>query len=200
MIRTLRALPAMLFLPALVVACGTEKAGADPAELGSRARALGIAPELVYATEAPGYTLARQSVGVYGDDGFSAVYVSQKEGRQLQLTVDRGTMTADSCPDQPVGDSSGASTTCVRDGDSWYRSTGERREYAVPKEGFVIRLSGDGMPRDVLRVAARQLHRPSADELDALLPPAPAGGGPVERGDLPSVGDGAPGNDVDAGG
>ncbi|MFF3942518.1 hypothetical protein [Streptomyces phaeofaciens] len=78
----------------------------------------------MYATEAPGHILARQSVGVYGGDGFSAVHVSRKEG-------------------------------------------------------------------NVLRAAARWLPRPSADEWDAPLPPAPAGGGPVERGDLPSVGDGA---------
>ncbi|MET9059735.1 hypothetical protein ABZX99_18140 [Streptomyces antibioticus] len=201
MIRTVRALPVLLLLPALAVACGTETAaGADPAELASRARALGIAPEHVYVTDASGYTLAQQSVGVFGDDGFSAVYVSQKEGKQLQLSVDRGSMTAESCPEQPVGDSSGTATTCVRDGDFWFRSAGERREFAVPKEGFVIHLGGEGVPRDVLREAAENLHRPSADELDALLPPATGRGEPVERGDLPSEGDGAPDNSVGEGG
>ncbi|MCX4765753.1 hypothetical protein OG562_33210 [Streptomyces sp. NBC_01275] len=200
MIRTVRALPVLLLIPALLAGCGTEKSGADPAELSSRAEALGIAPELVYTTEAPGYSLAQQSVGVYGDDGFSAVYFSQKNGAQLQLAVDRGSMTADTCPQEPVAGSSETAVVCTRDGDAYYRSAGERSEYAVPKNGFVIRISGEGVPRDVLRQAARNAHRPSADELDALLPSAPAAGEPVERGDLPSTGDGAPDNNVGAGG
>lgn len=216
------ALPAVLLLPLLLTACGTQDANtagtantagaastadpADPAELGKRAQALGIAPEAVYAIEAPGYTLAQQSVGVFGGDGFSAAYFSPKNGTQLQLTVDRRAMTADSCANQ----SSGASASCTRDGDAWYRSTGQHTEYTVAKEEFVIRIGGAGVPRDVLREAAHGVHRPSADELDALLPPAPAGAGPtettptetapVERGDLPSEGDGAPRNDVGVGG
>ncbi|MFE0416557.1 hypothetical protein [Streptomyces tendae] len=55
--------------------------------------------------------------------------------------------------------------------------------------------------RDVLRAAALAAHRPDAAETDALLPsvePAPAT--PVERGDLPPFGDGAPDNHVDVGG
>ncbi|WP_426568295.1 hypothetical protein [Streptomyces canus] len=201
MIRTVRALPALLLAPVLLTACGSEEAGAaDPAELKARAQALGIAPELVHITEAPGYTLAQQSVGVYGGDGFSATYVSQQNGTQLTLTVDRGTMTAETCPTQPPADPSGTRAECTRDGDAWYRGGGGGAEYVVPKEGFLIRIGGTGVPRDVLREAAREVHRPSADELDALLPPAPAGGTPVERGDLPPVGDGAPDNDVDAGG
>ncbi|MFI7499724.1 hypothetical protein ACIBVL_14740 [Streptomyces sp. NPDC049687] len=206
MIRALRALPALSLLPLLpllLTACGDEHAGAaaDPAELSARAQALGIAPELVYTTDVPGYTLAQQSVGVYGDDGFSASYFSSKSGKFFQLAVDRDTFTATNCPDQPVPGTDGASTTCVRDGDNWYRTTDGRSEYAVPKKNLVIRLSGDGVPRDDLRAAAEHAHRPTADELDDLLPAAPAGGGePVERGDLPSVGDGAPNNDVGAGG
>lgn len=204
MIRTVRALPALLLAPALLAACGTQDAGAaDPAELNARARALGIAPELVHTTEAPGYTLAQQSVGVYGGDGFSATYVSQDNGTQLHLTVDRGTMTAGTCPTQPPADSSGTRATCTRDGDAWYRGGGQRTEYVLPKKGFLIRIGGEGLPRDVLREAAHQAHRPTADELDTLLPPAPAApsdNGPVERGDLPPVGDGAPDNDANAGG
>jgi hypothetical protein len=201
MIRTVRALPALLLTSVLLTACGSEEAGAaDPAEVEARARALGIAPEFVHVTEASGYTLAQQSVGVYGGDGFSATYVSQQNGTQLTLTVDRGTMTAETCPTQPPVDSSGTRAECTRDGDAWYRGGGGGAEYVLPKEGYLIRIGGSGVPRDVLREAAREVHRPSADELDALLPPAPAGGTPVERGDLPPVGDGAPDNDVDAGG
>ncbi|MGX1273066.1 hypothetical protein [Streptomyces phaeoluteigriseus] len=201
MIRTVRLLPALLLGPVLLTACGSERAGeADPAELASRARAFGVDPELVYATEAPGHTLAQQSVGVYGGDGFSATYVSRQKGTQVQLTVDRGKMTAATCAQQPGAESSATPVACARDGDAWYRSSGRWAEYAVPKEDFVIRVGGTNVPRDVLREAAEHLHRPSADELDTLLPSAPAGGEPVERGDLPPVGDGAPDNDVDAGG
>jgi hypothetical protein len=199
MIRTLRALPVLLPALVLLTACGSEDAGAaDPAELASRARASGIAPELVYAVEAPGYTLAQQSVGVYGGDGFSATYVSRENGTQLRLTVDRGTVTADTCASQPTA--TGARAVCARDGDLWYRDAGQESEYAVPKKGFVIRVGGTGVPRDVLRDAARTVHRPSADELDALLPAGSAGGGPAERGDLPETGDGAPYDPPAAGG
>ncbi|MEU0116486.1 hypothetical protein ABZ137_23025 [Streptomyces bobili] len=91
MIRTVRLLPVLLGT-VLLTGCGSERADeADPAELALRARASGIAPELVYTTDAPGHTLAQQSVGVYGDDGFSATYVSRQKGTQVQLTVDRGT-------------------------------------------------------------------------------------------------------------
>jgi hypothetical protein len=186
---------ALLFLPALLTACGTEKKGAaDPAELASRARALGIAPQHVYALEAPsGYVLAQQSVGVYGGDGFSAVYFSRESGgRQIQLTVDRGTMTDGTCPTAPAA-SSGEPAVCERDGDSWYRVSGQHREYAVPKKGHVLRVSTQGdVSRAVLREAALGAHRPGAGELEALLPDAPSGAVPTERGDLPPVGDGAP--------
>ncbi|MGV9942844.1 hypothetical protein [Streptomyces sp. NPDC003401] len=204
MIRTARLFPALLLGSVLLTACGSEHAGAadpaDPAELASRAQALGIAPEAVYTTDAPGHTLAQQSVGVLGDDGFSAVYVSSRKGTQVRLGVDRGTMTDATCERRTGTEEATTPVTCVRDGDAWYRSAGQWAEYAVPKEDFVIRVGGTDVPRDVLREAVDHLRRPSADELDTLLPSAPAGGEPVERGDLPSFGDGAPDNDVDAGG
>ncbi|AQS66895.1 hypothetical protein [Streptomyces pactum] len=217
MIRPTRVLPVLLLAPLLLTACGSEKADADPAsgsstrsaeaadqgELDARAQALGIAPELVYVTEAPGFSLARQSVGVLGDDGFSATWVSGETGAQLRLSVDRGSITAATCPGQPVGDMSGERTTCERDGDAWYRTGAGRHEYAVLEEGHVVRVSGeaDAVPRDVLREAALAAHRPDAAEAAGLLPSAePAPSAPVERGDLPPFGDGAPDNSVDAGG
>jgi hypothetical protein len=210
MIRVARVLP-LLLLPLLLASCGSEKAGAgadsgtgsaaDPAELAARAGALGVAPELVYATEVPGFTVAQQSVGVYGGDGFSAAYSSQETGTHFELFVDRGTLTAENCPKQPVGEVSGDDrATCERDGDAWYRKTGGHREYAIPRDGHVVRLSGDAntVDRAVLRTAAEAAHQPNATELAALLPPAPAGAAtePVERGDLPPVGDGAPNNEA----
>ncbi|MFJ5772852.1 hypothetical protein [Streptomyces sp. NPDC093094] len=198
----------LLLAPLLLTACGTErKAGAPAApasraELASRSKPLGIAPEHVYAIEAPpGFVLARQSVGVFGGDGFSAAYVdSGSGGGRITLTVDRGTMTAANCPTLPAA-SSGEPAACERDGDAWYRVSGARREYAVPKEGHVLRLAAEGdVPRDALREAALGAHRPGGDELDALLPETPAATGPLERGDLPPAGDGAPDNSVGAGG
>ncbi|MFJ6074218.1 hypothetical protein ACIQFU_25870 [Streptomyces sp. NPDC093065] len=217
MIRHARVLPALLLAPLLLTACGSEKAGADRpsgspsaaapdtggSELTARARAMGVAPELVYVTEAPGFTLAQQSVGVLGDEGFSATWVDGETNALLLLAVDRGTITAGTCPEQPVGDMSGEHTTCERDGSTWYRTGAGRHEYALPEKGHVVRVSAetDAVPRDVLRAAALAAHRPDAAETDRLLPSAdPAPATPVERGDLPRYGDGAPDNRVDMGG
>ena len=207
MIPTVRSLPLLLLAPLLLTACGSERSGqgetrddgAPTAELVARAGALGIAPELVYVTGAPGFTLARQSVGVYGGDGFSATYVSRQEGGQLRLYVDRGTMSAAEC-------AAGQQMCELVEEGVWYRSGRGTHEYAVVKEDHVVRLEGDAdVSRDVLHEAAREAHRPSGEEVTELLPPAPADDGaaptgPVERGDLPPDGDGAPRNDVDAGG
>ncbi|WP_108987658.1 hypothetical protein [Streptomyces coelicoflavus] len=227
MIRHARVLPVLLLAPLLLTACGSEKADAgapsgaasatvveetpdeSPAEapgegeLTVRAQAMGVAPELVYVTEAPGFTLAEQSVGVLGDDGFSATWVDGDTNALLRLAVDRGSITAGTCPGQPVGDMSGEHTTCERDGDAWYRTGAGRHEYALPEEGHVVRVSAeqDAVPRDVLRAAALAAQRPDAAETDRLLPSAePAPATPVERGDLPPFGDGAPDNRVDEGG
>jgi hypothetical protein len=210
MTRTPRVLSPLLLLPVLLTGCGTEKAGstastpaADQAEIAAKAKALGIAPELVYVTEVPGFTLAQQSVGVSGDDGFSASYWSRETGAVLRLWVDRGTMTADSCPKQPVAEGApGDKTTCTRDGAAWYRRAGQQSEYAVPKKDHIVWIAADPrVPRGTLRKAALAARHPSAAELATLLPStAPTATAPVERGDLPTAGDGAPNNDVGVGG
>ncbi|WP_460070667.1 hypothetical protein [Streptomyces sp. YKOK-I1] len=84
---------------------------------------------------------------MYGDDGFSASWFSRKAGASFRLAVDRATFTAADCPDQPVPGTDGPSTTCVRDGDAWYRTTDGHSEYALPEKGLVVRVSGDGVPR-----------------------------------------------------
>ncbi|MEV8593123.1 hypothetical protein [Streptomyces sp. NPDC052012] len=218
MIRLSRVLPLVLsaVAPLVLAGCGSEKSGGTEAEagaragvsreLGVRARALGVAPELVYVTEVPGFRLAQQSVGVFGGDGFSATYVSRQDGRQIRLTVDRGSVADAGC-----GTTRAA---CERDGEGiWYRGGGGgQQEYLVAGAGHVVRVQGDaGVPRDVLREAARDVHRPAGDEVAEVLPPTGPGDAqapdapsaptaPVERGDLPPDGDGAPRNDVDAGG
>ncbi|MFF8726102.1 membrane lipoprotein [Streptomyces sp. NPDC015171] len=183
MIRTARAaLPLLALLPALLTACGTGKAGSgdgrDPApaavsrsEADARLRASGIAPELVYLTEAPGFTLAEQSVGVNGDDGFSVAYWA-KDGAVLHLYAERG--SAADCPEGYV---------C-----------------RAPAKGRVVRISGEKVAPGVLRRAADAVHRPAPEELAAILPPARTATAPVERGDLPAYGDGAPDNSVGEGG
>ncbi|MGW0843681.1 hypothetical protein ACWD26_26750 [Streptomyces sp. NPDC002787] len=221
MFRTARVLPPLALLPLLLLtACGNEKVvavGREPlaphpgrAELHARAEALGLAPGLVYVTESPGFVLARQSVGVYGDDGFSAAYWSRKNSAQLLLLVDRGTMTAESCPEQPLGQGSGEPVGCERDGDAWYRTSAGQHEYAVPADGHLVRVSAvtSAVDREVLRAAALAAHRADDGELAFLLPPTgphdkpppSRDGTPIQRGDLPPVGDGAPNNEVGASG
>ncbi|WP_436954367.1 membrane lipoprotein [Streptomyces sp. SudanB182_2057] len=201
MIRAARALPLLLVLPALLTACGTEKArsGPEPAATGSesltsgtaptasaagssrqpasaapgqaemdeRLRGLGIAPEFVYVTEIPGFTLAQQSIGVNGDDGFSVAYWA-KDGAVLHLYAERG--SAADCPRDHV---------C-----------------RAPAKGQVVRLYGEKVASDVLRRAADALHRPTPGELVPLLPSPRTATAPVQRGDLPPNGDGAPDNSV----
>ncbi|WP_077797860.1 hypothetical protein [Streptomyces sp. JHA26] len=223
MIRHVRVLPPLLLAPLLLTACGTEGPAGDPVaaaasaeaasaaaeevfltpnELRNRAEALGIAPELVYVTRTSDLTLARQSVGVLGDDGFSATYLVDGSGALLRLSVERGSMTEGTCRSLPVGDDTGGRAVCERDGEAWYRTGGGQHEYALPKNGHVVRLSAeDDVPREVLDRAAEAVHRPDAAEAAATLPsPRPAATAPVERGDLPPFGDGAPDNSVDMGG
>jgi hypothetical protein len=201
-------LPVTAAASVVLAGCGTETAGggADRAELEARARAAQVAIENVYVTEVPGYELAKQSVGVLGGDGFSATYVKQGAGAQIRLGVDRGSMDAASCPKIPVGVGSGGmggAVDCVRDGESWYRTSGTEHEYATEVDGRLVRLNADtaAVDRDTLRKAAEAAHAASDAELDDVLPPAREDAGqPVERGDLPPAGDGAPNNEVDAGG
>lgn len=227
MLRTARMLLPLALLSLPLTACGTEKvvvAGREPlatapvrAELHARAKALGFAPGLVYVTEAPGFTLARQSIGVYGHDGFSSAYRSRRNSAQLLLLVDRGTMTAESCPEQPLGQDTGEPVSCERDGDAWYRISAGQHEYAVPGAGHVVRVSAvtTMVDRTALRTAALSAHPPTDSELAQLLPPGhdtfppphggkvpspPPHGMPNGRGDLPPVGDGAPNNEVGASG
>ncbi|MEU8891783.1 hypothetical protein [Streptomyces sp. NPDC048442] len=197
---------AVLLLPLLLAGCGTETFGAskDIDQSGLKKRAGESALEHVYVTEIPGFTLAAQSVGVIGDDGFSGTYVSSSGGGQIQLSVDRGTLPADGC------------AGCTKEGDNWYSSAGGESAYQRAEGGHVVRLTGSGgADRATVKAAAEKAHHASPEEMDAVLPEArseggavvergdqPAGrsGPPVERGDLPPVGDGAPRNDVGASG
>ncbi|MFJ2646778.1 hypothetical protein ACIO1C_08660 [Streptomyces sp. NPDC087420] len=221
-----RSLRAPLLLPALTLVlasagCGTEKAGtaddggkpkasADPtpptarpivdrSELEARARYSQSAIELIRVTDVAGFAVAPQSAGVLGDDGFHSVYVTPRGGTQIELAVERGTLTASTCPGTPIGGTGGV-VACEKDGAAWYRTSGQLHEYARPEDGHVVRLTArrHTVDRDTLRRAAAAARPANDAELDALLPKnLPTA--PVERGDLPPVGDGAPNNSVPEG-
>lgn len=210
-VRTATALALALLLTASA-GCGTEPApdaraaGAsgsaapapDRAELEARAAALQTVAEHVWVTEAPGFALARQSVGVLGDDGFGSAYTAPDGGR-IQLSVERRPHASADCTD-----AAGPATTCERDGEQWYRASESGHAYAREQDGLVVTLSGtrQEVNRETLRAAALAAHRADDRELDEVLPPLGGSSGqqPVERGDLPPVGDGAPNNDVGASG
>ncbi|MGW7482465.1 hypothetical protein ACWGH8_28175 [Nonomuraea muscovyensis] len=163
----------------LVPACGV-----DPALSASaidRAVRQGVAPDLMYVVRLPGYELAEQSVGVVGEEGFGAFYTSSEGGR-VELRIERGAYTC--------------SGTCERDGNGWYTVRDGRQEYVAVRGGFHLRLISDvgQVDRSVLRDAAEGAHR--APSTGTPSPPP----SPVERGDLPSPGDGAPDNSVGPGG
>ncbi|MFJ9293646.1 hypothetical protein [Streptomyces asoensis] len=184
MMRTARALLPFLLLPVLVTGCGTDDEGgtrdtrpgaaADASGLDAAARAWGVAPELVRITDVHGFTVEPQSVGAYGHGGFAAVYRSDTGTARFGLFGERGTLTAQSCPRQPLVDGSDERVTCERDGDAWYRKAGDHHEYAVPADGVLIRLSADvdKVGRATLRKAAESAHRPDPAELAELLPAA----------------------------
>ncbi|MGW1292306.1 hypothetical protein [Streptomyces sp. NPDC002533] len=207
-----------LVLALTATGCGTEpapdiraagpsgSAGPAPgrAELEARAAALQTVVEHVWVTESAGFALARQSVGVLGDDGFGSVY-TDPDGKQIRLSVERLPHADADCTDGPAsGSDQEPLVTCEQDGERWYRATETGHAYAREQGDLVVTLSGtrQDVDRATLRAAALAAHRADDYELDQVLPPAGEASGrqPVERGDLPPVGDGAPNNEVGASG
>ncbi len=180
----------------VVSGCGSE------ASLGQsvldQVRRQGAAPELIYALDLPGYQLAEQSAGVIGNDGFGAFYFSGSA--RVQLRVDRGTFSDALCADTPLMDAEPASAPvrCERDEVGWYRSGGGRHEYTAVRADHFIRLNGGigEVDRTVLKAAVAGARHAVPDGSGTSSPPP----GPVERGDLPTSGDGAPNNEVGPGG
>ncbi|MEU1518005.1 hypothetical protein ABZ490_38670 [Streptomyces sp. NPDC005811] len=173
MMRPARALLPLLLLPVLLTGCGAGEDGGAAAGLDDAARDWGVEPELVHVTEVSGYRVFQASVGEY-DGQFAAAYRSEKGAATFGLFVDHGTLTAENCTEQPLGEGSGEQVTCEHDGDAWYRTAGARHEYAVPDDGVVVHLIADtdDVDRAVLRQAAEAVHRPDDAELAALLPAA----------------------------
>lgn len=183
----------------------TPTGAAEPADaeaIATRAGALGIAPDLVYTTDVDGYVLAPQSVGANGSDGMGASWTGDGSAATLMLRTDRGELTAETCAAMPLWDAADEPVTCTEEDGVWHRSGGGIHEYARSSEGAVIWVIGmNGAPSEDLKAAAQAVHVPSQAELELLFSDAPTGAEtPVERGDIPENGDGAPVDPVGPGG
>lgn len=168
---------------------------ADPQQIAESARSLDIDPELVYTTDVAGYDLAVQSVGSSGSAGMQGTWFNEGTGGMLTLRTDRGELTAATCPTTPLDDAPDAPVTCDEvEAGLWHRSAGDAHEYVAIRDDVLIRVSGAGAPPADLEAAAVAAHVPSAAELELLFADAPelSTEPPVERGDLPENGDGAP--------
>ncbi|GLP66195.1 membrane protein [Streptomyces sp. TUS-ST3] len=177
MTQNTRALLSLLLLPVLLTGCGADDTDKEEgtartaAGLDAAAKTWGVEPELVYVTEVSGYTVFQESVGEYNGE-FAAAYRSEDRATRFGLFVDHRTLTAENCSEQPLGEVTAKRVSCERDGDAWYRKAGASHEYAIPRDGVVIRLIADTkkVDRAVLREAAEAVHRPDDAELAALLP------------------------------
>ncbi|GLW23579.1 hypothetical protein DI270_015450 [Microbispora triticiradicis] len=178
-------------------ACGsvTASSGVDMDHL----RELGVAPDLVYLVDLPGYEMAEQSMGGVGEEGFGVFYTAPG-GRQVELRVDRGAFDDDMCRSTPINLATppDALVLCIHDEVGWYRMAGDRHEYVAPRGDVLIKLSGGvtDVSRAALKAAVAGARRATGDRKAGTAPPRV----PVERGDLPTVGDGAPDNEVGPGG
>jgi hypothetical protein len=179
--------PVALALGACAGRAGTgtsPSATPDATTIASRMAWAGIAPELVYVTDLDGFELATQSVGVMGDDGMSAVYV-RYDGDTLgtvMLTTSRNPApSAVPCADLP--DSAEPVLRC-----------------AVERGVAQVVLEGEGVEPTILRAAGESVREPRPDELAGLFVDLPTPAPPVERGDLPPGGDGAPMDEPGLGG
>jgi len=183
----------------LVVLSGCGSGAAVSGAEMERLRAQGVAPDLVYLVDLPGYELAEQSMGVINEEGFGAVYASPA-GRQVELRVDHGAFGDDVCQGVPVHNATppDARVTCERDDAGWYRVAGDRHEYVSVQGDRLLTLNGrvTEVSRDALKAAVAGARHAVSDGSGT---PEPART-PVQRGDLPTAGDGAPNNEVGPGG
>ncbi|WP_204077555.1 hypothetical protein [Planotetraspora phitsanulokensis] len=181
----------------LVAFVGRDSGASLPAADLERIRAQGVAADLIYVVDVPGYTLAGQSLGVVNEEGFGAFY-SSPEGRTVELRVDRGAFGDDMCVERPVHNAVDAPVTCEHDEVGWYRKAGARHEYIVVRGDHFILLNGmlNEVTRETLKDAVAGARHVAGDGTGTPEPPRT----PVERGDLPTVGDGAPNNEVGPGG
>lgn len=194
-----------LALPAAALAiglsgCATATA-ATPADIAERVSHLGVDPALVVTTTIEGYDLAPQSVNETDEGGVTATWANPGTGDTITVRTEPGEMDAAGCAGLQMW--GGDEATCTQDGTTWHRATEGIDEYAVVEDGrtvFVIGGDGFGAPPEDLRNAAAGLRTPTVAEVDRMfaeLEQRAERHGPVERGDLPEDGDGAP---IDTGG
>lgn len=192
-------------LALLLGGCASGTSGPDAANsetIAERASAVGIAADLVYTTAVDGYDLAPQSVGVGAVDGMSATWFNETTGAMVTIRTDHGELTAASCVEAPLSEAPAEPVTCTDEDGVWHRTGGGVHEYIAVREGALIRVTGmNGTPRADLLAAAKAVRVPSDAELELLFSDLPTGPAePVERGDLPENGDGAPIDPVGPGG
>lgn len=181
----------VLAVPAILALGGCAGSGgagdpALPTAIAAWSEPAGIAPDLVYVTDVEGFELSTQSVGVMGDEGMSATYV-RYDGEALatvMLTTSRD-LTSSDVPCAELPDSSGAEPAL---------------RCAVARGVASVALDGEDVEPATMRAAAEALRVPRVDELDHLFADVQVAEAPVERGDLPSEGDGAPFNEPGLGG
>lgn len=184
-----------------VGAAGAEAASAD--QIAASMGGLTIDPRLVYTTHVDGYDLAPQSVGGSAETGMSAVWFNATSSAMVELRTESGDLDAESCAALPLWNGPSGDVTCTEEPDDiWQRQVDAAVEFIAVRDGALVRLIGNGASTDDLRAAAQNVHVPSVSELEVLFSDAPRmpSGEPVERGDLPENGDGAPDNSVGPGG
>ncbi len=182
--------PAVLALGACAGPAGAEEVTttdpAQPTAIATWSEPAGIAPELVYVTGVEGFELATQSVGVMGDDGMSAIYVRSGGGAvgTVMLTTSRDpTPNVAACAELPDSSEPQLVLRC-----------------AVERGDVHVALDGVDVESATMREAAEGVRVPGAEELGHLFADVPVAEVPVERGDLPPNGDGAPLDPPGAGG
>lgn len=153
-------------------ACAGGAGAAQPTEIATWSLPAGIAPELVFVTDIDGFDLATQSVGITAADGMSAAYVRGASVVMLTTWRDPDPSVV-SCAELP--DSSQAALRC-----------------SVERGDAHILLEGEDVEPAVVRAAGEAVRVPRANELGHLFADVQVPGPPVERGDLPTAGDGAP--------
>lgn len=175
---------------------------ADPDAIAERASVVGIAADLVFTTAVDGYDLAPQSVGIGAADGMSATWFNETTGAMVTIRTDHGELTAALCVETPLSEAPAEPVTCTDEDGVWHRSGGSVHEYIAVRDDALIRVTGmNGTPPADLLAAAKAVRVPSDAELELLFSDLPTGPAePVERGDLPENGDGAPIDPVGPGG
>ena len=181
-----RYVPLVLLAPVLLglgacASLGGTPAPADADAIAARVQAVGIAPDLVYVTDLDGFDLATQSVGVMGTDGMSATYTRVDGAAMATVTL------STSRPGDPQPDPAPAPCADLPDADAPVLACQVERGEAL------VRLDAQGVDPATLRAAGEAVRVPGTAELDAVFADVPEElGPPVERGDLPGQGDGAP--------